>query len=98
MKPKIFIITIITITLTILSAVAYVLSPFDGWDRVEKMSPDIVVVNCWKPTPPTPGVDFVGPDSDYQVGVVSVLKGTNATTSARLLTDHPLQIGRTYLV
>jgi hypothetical protein len=98
MKPKKILIFVIIIVLIAIKGGAYALSFFSGWSRVIETSPDILVVTCWNPTPPTPGVDEAGPKSDYQSEVLSVLKGTNKATSVRLRTDHELQSGHAYLV
>lgn len=95
MKAKTIIAIVILITMNV---AASVLIPFEDWDQVFEKSPDIVVATCWNPTPPTPSVNRNGPGSDCQVEILSVLKGTNDATSVRLLTEHELQKGSTYLV
>lgn len=100
MKPtkKIVLTNLIFLASTHFVAFAYITMPFRGWSQLENESPDIVLITSWNPTPPTPGVDVSGPKSDYQIEILSVLKGTNSVPSPSLLTDHELEKGGGYLV
>lgn len=73
--------------------------PFSGWDYVENNSPYISIVECEKSIPPTPGIIVMdAPASDSNVRILSVLRGTNSVSSARLQTDYELKEGQKYLV
>jgi hypothetical protein len=99
MKPKIFALTFITATLTLMSAMAYLTTPFSGWQHVIESSSVICVISYDKPTPPVPNVNLNDGFSDSQVFIVSVLRGTNAVGSiVRFMTEHELRDQRSYLV
>lgn len=78
---------------------ARVIIPFEGWDWLKQTSSNIVIAHCIKPTPSAPGVLVIGaPKSDFGIEVVSVIKGKNFTSAARLWTDHELLEGQNYLL
>jgi len=81
--------------LTFVSA-ARLIPQFTNWHNVEASSSDIVVVKCDNVMPPEPTIN--GPASDFSVEVLTVLKGTTNTASARLWTDYKLHKGEIYLV
>jgi hypothetical protein len=93
MKTKLIFTTLILVTVV---TVARQITPFQGWDRLEKESTDIDIVNCGKPTPPYPTIN--GPASDFSTGVLAVLKGDTNVSSARLWSDYKLQQGENYLI
>ena len=74
-------------------------STFLGWDRLKADSPEIVVAVPKVPTSPEAEIIFEnGPNFDFSISVLSVLKGTNGVRHARLLSDHELRRGEAYLV
>lgn len=80
------------------SILARVIAPFVGWDRLEDVSSNIIIVYCGGPTPPTPGFSIVGATRfDSEITVISILKGTNHISSGRLQTDHELRQNNYYL-
>jgi len=82
-----------------LGVMARVIAPFLGWNNLTETSPEIIVVQCGKPTPPNPNIMVIGATkSDSEIQLVSVLKGTNDLSSTRLQTDHALRQGENYLV
>jgi hypothetical protein len=96
MKNKIIILVASLITI---SVTARVIAPFNGWGNLTETSPDIIVVQCGKPTPSNPNVIVVnGIKSDSEIQIVFALKGTNVLSFARLQTDHELRQGENYLV
>ncbi|HEY5233556.1 MAG TPA: hypothetical protein VIK35_08495 [Verrucomicrobiae bacterium] len=96
MKIKII---LLAASLVVVSVMARIIAPFHGWDNLTETSPDIIVVQCGKPTPPNPNVIIMdGTKSDSEIQIISVLKCTNDLSSARLQTDHDLRQGEDYLV
>lgn len=96
MKTKIIIVAASLITVGVM---ARIIAPFHGWGDLTETSPNVIVVKCGKPTPPNPDVIVMnGTKSDAEIQIVSVLKGTNDLSSARLQTDHELRQGENYLV
>ena len=96
MKTKLI---VIVLMLMVVSVVARFSARFLGWDRVEAISPDIIVADTGHPTPPTPGIVVVnGARFNFDITVLSVLKGTNNVVHARLQTEHELQPLHIYLV
>lgn len=96
MKTK----TIVTfLLLTAFCVIARLPYNFMGWDRLKTESPEIIIAGPKEPTPPEAGVVFEnGPDFDFSITVLSVLKGTNGMRHARLLSDHELRPRDAYLV
>jgi hypothetical protein len=88
---------ILIVLLITISVTAQVMVLFQGWDRLKETSPYIIVAHCGKPTLPTSGV-IGGLKSDSEIQIITVLKGTNSVSSARLQTDHELWQGENYLV
>ena len=83
MKTKIIIVAASLITVGVM---ARIIAPFHGWGDLTETSPNVIVVKCGKPTPPNPDVIVMnGTKSDAEIQIVSVLKGTNDLSSARLL-------------
>jgi len=73
------------------------LTPFPGYDFVEKHSPEIFVAACVS-NPPTlfhPGTDRV---NTYPIEIVASIKGTNQPGHAVLQSLHWLNIGDSYLI
>jgi len=90
---------IIACALVSFAAIARVIEPFHGWDRLKTESPNIAIVECGSPVPPNPNEQTEGaPKSDSNAQIIFTLKGTNETTSVRLQTDYELSAGRKYLV
>lgn len=78
---------------------ARIVVPFQGWGRLKDSSPYIIVVQCGRPTAPTPNESIIGgTKSDAEINVVAFLKGTNSLNFARLQTDRQLWQGEYYLV
>jgi hypothetical protein len=95
MKSKI---TTAILLLTTISLLARFVSPFFGWERLKAESPEIVVADTGEPTPPTPGFAVEdGPRYDFNITVLSTLKGTNGVRHARLQTDCDLRPRKAYL-
>jgi|SRR5581483_2866095 len=96
MKTKL---TASILVFVVAGAVARLSSPFQGWDRLERDSACIVIVDPQDPVPPTPGIESVnGPRYDFKVIVLSTIKGTNNVPVSRLQTNHELRHGQGYLV
>jgi hypothetical protein len=92
-NPKTFfkmmmIIMIVTLTM----AVPY--RSFDGWGRVMRTSPAIIVARCTE-TPTETGIHGV---IDANIEVLSVLKGTNQLGKARLVSLYRPRQNETYLI
>jgi hypothetical protein len=96
MKTKI---AVILIMLGIISVMARLPASFLGWDQLKSNSPEIIIADPKEPTPSTTKILFDdGPNFDFGISVLSVLKGTNGVRHARLLSDHDLRIREAYLV
>lgn len=96
MKYQIYICVIVFFVITCLARITL---PFNGWYSLEEQSPVIVVVRCGSPTPSQPGVLIMnGARFNFAVEVISVLKGTNILNQAKLYTNHDLTKGEDYLV
>lgn len=93
MKTKLI---IISATLITVYSLARVIVPFIGWDRVKESVSDIVVVRCKNPIQPQGTIN--GPNFEAEIEIVSFLKGTNVSRTARLETDHWLWHGEMYLI
>ena len=99
MKYKILMIVVFILMLTAKGAFGMLYGTFQGWDRLEKISSDIVIVYTKNQTPPlTPPLIGDALKSDWQVKILSVLKGTNTISSTRFLTDYELKNNCLYLV
>jgi hypothetical protein len=96
MKTKVIVLLLSLITIC---AIARIVVPFQGWDRLKDSSPYIVIVQCGKPTSPVSNESIIGgTKSDSEIRVVAFLKGTNSMNSAHLQTDRQLWQGQYYLV
>lgn len=100
MKSRIVISIVAGILFATASAMAFVTSPFTGWQNVIQSSTDICVVGCEDPTPPPLGAGFKDPVLfDSRVFILCALKGTNNINStARFITCHELVKDRSYLI
>lgn len=96
MNPKIIIIATVAMALISLSAAAMVIEKFQDWEQVKNNSSDIVIATAWDENP-SHGV-LVNRKADFQIEILSVLKGTNVTGFVRLLADHELERGQEYLI
>src|SRR5215469_6462174 len=99
MKFKIIMMMALAVTIMTRSACGMVLMNFQGWDRLEECSADIAIVYTENQTPPGTA-PLIGnePTSDWQVKILSVLKGTNTVSTTRLFTNYELRNHTTYLV
>jgi hypothetical protein len=94
MKTKLVFTIVILMTAV---TMARQIPPFQGWERLKEMSSCIVIARCGMPIPQS-GPVMNGPNSDYSIEVISVIKGANGTNAARLWTDHGLERGENYLI
>jgi hypothetical protein len=99
MKSKIMMIVVFTLALTTRSAFSYLMGTFQGWDKLEEQSSVIAIVYTQNTTP-RGTLPLIGnaPSSDWQLDILSTLKGTNTVSSTRFLTDHELKNNCAYLV
>src|SRR4051812_20309875 len=96
MKYKFIIPAIVFLSL---AALARVVPPFANWEHVESASSSIVVVKCGKQIAQDSKVPSDGgPDSDSEVEILAILKGSPEQGRGRLQTDHELREGECYLV
>src|SRR4051812_3974858 len=98
MKIKI---VLLTLLFTAFAVTARMMEVFSNWGNVRNRAHDIVIVNCGKPIvtvlPPN-NIITGAAESDSEVEISYVLKGTNSLGMARLKTDHVLHQGEDYLV
>jgi hypothetical protein len=96
MKAKL---TLISIFLAAMSAIARIVVPFPGWENLESSSDIIAIVHCGSPVAPVQRVMADNaPKSTSTIEIITFLKGTNSAVSGKLETDRYLHEGDDYLV
>ncbi len=89
----------LSIALLALSGLAYLVSPFPGYDELEDRSPDIIIVRCTTNAPPPfPRNKTINDIDTLAAEIVTTLKGTNSPGPITLNSLHWLNQGDDYLV